>query len=376
MNDLTKFYDNNVPVDIMYLDFRKAFDTVPHVRLINKLKAYGIEGNLLLWIASFLSNRQQRVRVNKQYSDFSAVASGIPQGSILGPLLFIIFINDLPDNLNSNCKIFADDTKIYGPSQNYNILQDDLIRLLEWSDKWQLHFNKSKCSVLHMGKNNPDSTYFTDPDMKCSLKTTDLEKDVGVTFSNNLKFDHHINNAISKANQMVGLIRRSFKFLDRSMFLQLFKAIVRPHLEYANVVWHPVFQRQKLLVEGVQRRATKMVPGLENMKYKDRLVTLNLPSIKYRQLRGDLIQTFKIIHGIDNIDCNTFFIFNNSTTRNSNLKLYKERCNTVIRSNFLSHRINSYWNDLPNHIKCAETVNKFKNLIDNNFTEIIYEFYE
>lgn len=376
MNDLTNLNDSNVPTDIIYLDFRKAFDTVPHVRLINKLKAYGIEGNLLSWIYNFLTDRQQRVRVNTEYSDFSAVASGIPQGSILGPLLFIIFINDLPDNLQSTCKIFADDTKIYGPSQNSYTLQDDLEKLLKWSDSWQLHFNKSKCSVLHMGKNNSVKTYFTDPDKLHPLKETHQEKDVGVTFTNNLNFDVHINNAASKANQMVGLIRRSFNFLDKNMFLKLFKSIVRPHLEYANVVWHPVLQRQKILLEGVQRRATKMVPGLDNLHYKDRLVALKLPSIKYRQLRGDLIQTYKIIHEIDNVDSNNFFTFNNSSTRNSNLKLYKERSNTKIRANFLPFRINNFWNNLPNHVKCADNVNKFKELIDTIFEKEKYDFYE
>ena len=124
-----------------------------------------------------------------------------------------------------------------------------------------------------------------------------------------MKFEEHINNAVKKANQMIGLIRRSFEFLDKDMFLKLFKAIVRPHLEYANVVWHPMFIRQKQLLEGVQRRATKIVPGLNKLSYRDRLIALDLPTIKFRQTRGDLIQTFKIIHEIENIDCDNFFYF-------------------------------------------------------------------
>ena len=283
MNDLTALIDEQEAIDIIYLDFRKAFDTVPHARLINKLKAYGIEGNLLNWIFNFLSNRQQRVRVNAAYSDFSPVISGIPQGSILGPLLFIIFINDLPDCLEMLCKIFADDTKIYGPSTKHSILQEDLLKLMKWSAIWQLYFNTTKCGVLHMGKNNDNNVYYTDINNSNKLEITLQEKDVGVTFTEDLKFDNHINNAVKKANQMVGLIRRSFEYLDKDMFLQLYKSIVRPHLEYANVVWHPIFQRQKILIEKVQRRATKMVPGLKDLPYEDRLISLNLPTIKYRQ---------------------------------------------------------------------------------------------
>ena len=103
-----------------------------------------------------------------------------------------------------------------------------------------------------------------------------------------MKFDEHINNAVKKANQMTGLIKRSFEYIDKKMFLKLYKAIVRPHLEYANVVWHPIYIRQKQLIEGVQRRATKIVPGLSKLSYDDRLIALNLPTMKYRQTRGDL----------------------------------------------------------------------------------------
>ena len=131
----------------------KAFDTVPHLRLINKLKAYGIIQNITNWIYSFLSGRRQRVRVNNSYSDYADVNSGIPQGSILGPVLFIVFINDLPDVVKSTFKIFADDTKIYNSHLNNKTLQNDLYNLLDWSQTWQLFFNSSKCSCLHYGNN-------------------------------------------------------------------------------------------------------------------------------------------------------------------------------------------------------------------------------
>ena len=161
-------------------------------------------------------------------------------------------------------------------------------------------------------------------------------------------------------------------FLDKDMFLKLFKAIVRPHLEYANVVWHPMFIRQKQLLEGVQRRATKIVPGLNKLSYRDRLIALDLPTIKFRQTRGDLIQTFKIIHEIENIDCDNFFTFCNSATRNSDLKLYKEYAKTKTRSNFLPNRIHSTWNALPSNVKNAESVLQFKQLIDNQIPHLKY----
>ena len=144
MNTLTNYIENHECTDVIYLDFCKAFDSVPHLRLLNKLQAYGISGKLLTWIKCFLNNRRQRVRINGSYSDYCNVDSGIPQGSILGPILFIIFINDLPDNLLSHCKIFADDTKIFNASINHICLQNDLLSLLDWSRIWQLSFNVKK----------------------------------------------------------------------------------------------------------------------------------------------------------------------------------------------------------------------------------------
>ena len=378
MNDFTTFLENNECIDVIYLDFAKAFDTVPHNRLLTKLHAYGINGNILQWIKAFLSNRKQRVRVNSSYSKYTNVTSGIPQGSILGPILFIIYINDLPDCVQSICKIFADDTKAYKPSIAHDQIQKDPFSLLEWSALWLLGFNFSKCGVLHIGTNNPQHEYYWDKEKSKPLKKVTSEKDVGVIFSGDLKFDQHISTIVSKANQLVGIVKRSFTHLDKDTFVKIYKAIIRPHIEYANVIWHPRFKKQMKCIESVQRRATKLVPGLKDLPYIQRLQQLDLPSVKYRQVRADLIQTYKIIHKIDNIETNDFFTIrdNNVTTRNSDLKLYKEFSKTSVRSNFLSNRVNNFWNSLTTTTRFSRDILTFKKLIDRELIHLKYVFDE
>ena len=150
--------DCNENVDVVYLDFRKAFDTVPHARLINKLYAYGIRGNLLTWIRNCLTNRKQKVIVQGEESQWADVASGIPQGSVLGPVLFLIYINDLPDVVMKFIKQFADDTKEHAIIQSdlgAIEVQDDLDSMSDWSEIWETGFNAKKCKSMHLGKNNP-----------------------------------------------------------------------------------------------------------------------------------------------------------------------------------------------------------------------------
>ena len=375
LNDFTQLIENKDSIDVIYLDFSKAFDTVPHKRLINKLHAYGINGNLVQWIEDFLTDRKQRVRVNTSFSEYTPVVSGIPQGSILGPILFVIYINDLPEILESSCKIFADDTKLYGSPNDKDILQKDLLSLLEWSETWQIKFNINKCGILHIGTKNPKHDYFMNEDLNIQLNEVNSEKDVGVTFSNDLKFDLHINNVVNKANQMLGIIKRSFTYLDRDMFLRLYKGLVRPHLEYANIIWHPTFKRQSVMLENVQRRATKILNEIKDLEYKERLKYLKLPSIKHRQTRGDLIETYKIIHGFDNLKANDFFKLapQNSKTRNHTLKLYKEYANTTARCNFFSNRVNNTWNSLSKEAKLAPDILTFKKYIDQELQNIMYD---
>ena len=221
MEDFSLFIEQGNNIDIIYLDFKKAFDTVPHKRLLEKIKSYGILGNIYNWIEDFLSNRTQKVRVNNQYSRESPVQSGIPQGSILGPILFTIFINDLPDGIKSICKIFADDTKIYNDSNSYPDIQEDIVHLQNWSEKWKLFFNISKCKIMHIGNKDDQSreNYFMfDGQTKITIEECDQEKDLGVIFDETLIFDKHINSAINKANKMLGLIKRTFNYLNRETF--------------------------------------------------------------------------------------------------------------------------------------------------------------
>ena len=378
MEDVTKAVENKEPIDMIYLDFKKAFDSVPHERLLTKLAAYGITGPILCWIRDFLSERKQRVRVGKCYSKKADFLSGVPQGSILGPILFTVFINDLPDCVQNICKVFADDTKIYGNPHKSDTLQEDLNKLQLWSETWNLYFNASKCKVLHIGKQNPEIDYtMKSNDEDIVISKCAEEKDLGVVFDKNLSFDNHIENAIKKANRVLSVIKRTFTYLDKEMFLNLYKALVRPLVEYGNTIWFPTLKRQSSALEKVQRRATKLVKEVNHLPYAARLSALDLPSLKSRRTRGDLIQTFKIINHFDDLDYTNFFTLSSvDKTRNANTKIFIEYCRTHKRKFCFSKRVPSLWNRLPNHIKMAQNVNIFKNLIDKHpiIKETKFEF--
>ncbi|XP_076034815.1 uncharacterized protein LOC143021293 [Oratosquilla oratoria] len=232
----TKVYkasDNNENYDVIYLDFSKAFDKVPHQRLLNKIKAHGIGGKVLEWIRARISNRKQRVTINGIKSRWGNVTSGVPQGSVLGPLLFIMYINDLDDGLNSDVSKFADDTKIgrlIRSGEDAQILQDDLNKLLTWSVKWQMNFNISKCSVLNVGLHNPENRYNLDDTF---LEKSECERDLGVLVSPDLKTRKQCISARNKANRALGFIARTVTNRSAEVIIKLYLAIVRPILDYA-----------------------------------------------------------------------------------------------------------------------------------------------
>jgi len=206
----TASLDDKKDIDVIYMDFQKAFDKVPHQRLLQKLKGYGFGDCLIKWVNGFLSQRKHRVIVNGTASKWAEVTSGIPQGSVLGPVLFVIYINDLPKEVESEVYLFADDTKIFSEITNEGDsgkLQDDLDALYAWSNKWLLKFHPHKCKVLNLGRKNRETYNYTLDNT--ILEHVEGEKDLGITIDNNLKFTDHINNKVKKANQIMGIIRRS-----------------------------------------------------------------------------------------------------------------------------------------------------------------------
>ena len=374
MDKFSTYVDNGQDFDVIYLDFKKAFDSVPHERLLIKIKSYGIDGKLYRWIKDFLNERSQYVKVSNEYSKTMKVTSGIPQGSILGPVLFLIFINDLPEVIKSLSEIFADDTKAFNTCNNSNVIQEDLNALQEWSDKWQLFFNCSKCKCLHFGKNNQKRQYyFPTKDGNKNIPTSTEEKDLGVIFDTTLKFDLHIDSIIKKANSMIGLIKRNFSHIDIFIFQQLYKALIRPHLEYAQIIWSPQFIRQSKLIENVQRRATKLVPNLKNLTYSERLKKLNLPTLKYRRIRGDMINVYKILNS-NKADSNKLLPLNKSRykTRGHDKKLEKNRFNCKLRQCSFSVRVTNLWNSLNNNVTKADSINTFKKLLDEQLHNLKY----
>ncbi len=200
-------------VDLILLDFSKAFDKVSHEKLLLKLSHYGIRGKTLKWVKSFLDNRTQSVVVNGSQSASIPVPSGVPQGSVLGPLLFLAYINDLPQNVQSRVRLFADDTAVYltiATQQDSQTLQDDLLALEIWEQKWDMHFNPSKCQVIHITKcKKPiDTTYYLH---NTKLQATTNAKYLGVAISDDLSWNTHIDNITKKANQTLGFLRRNIK---------------------------------------------------------------------------------------------------------------------------------------------------------------------
>ena len=187
--------DNKNPVDAIYLDCQKAFDTVPLKHLLVNLEAYGITGKILNWIKSFLLGRTQRVVVKGEMSDELDVWSGVPQGSVIGPLLFLIYINDLLDEITSKGKLFADDSKLFRrihDEDDYVALQRDLLKLQEWSSTWLLKFNESKCKVMHIGTRGAPNDHYNYNLNGNILEKTDLEKDLGVYVTPDWKSGDHV----------------------------------------------------------------------------------------------------------------------------------------------------------------------------------------
>ena len=210
---------------------------------MTKLQSYGITGKLLDWIEDFLADRKQRVSIRVSLSDWVNITSGVPQGSVLGPILFIIFVNDMPDVIDSMLLMFADDTKLYRTicsPIHHDILQQDIDRISAWGEQSLMSFNTDKCQVMTLGRSHEEYDYtMSKQGNSLLLHRCNEQQDLGVLFTSDLKFGHHVNKIARKANRVIGIIKRSFHCIDKIMFRTLYIRLVRSHLEYASEIWNP-----------------------------------------------------------------------------------------------------------------------------------------
>ena len=200
---------------------------------------------------------------------------------------------------------------------------------------------------------------------RIQIEQVKVEKDLGAISDEKLLFRKHISKKSAIANRNLGLIFKSFTYLNKEMFMCLYKALVRPHLEYATQVWAPMYKKDSVTLENMQRRATRMVNSLKGLPYEERLKKIGLPSLEYRRLRADVIEVYKIMNQIDRVSINKFFtIADETTTRRNSLKLYKKRSRLNVRANVFSNRVVNAWNALPNDVVLAPSLNSFKSRLN------------
>ena len=306
--------NSGAQVDVLYTDFSKAFDRVNHKRLILKLRSFNLPDNLLAWVETYLSNRTQFVKYGSSDSNDFNVSSGVPQGSHLGPTLFLLFINDIVDEMDDVfISLFADDVKIariIHSNADTKILQRAIDKLKAWCDTNNLHLNLDKCAVLiiTMKKKGIITTGYTYGDYV--YKHVSQHKDLGVIIDQKLNFINHIDAITSKATAALGFIKRfCYDITDIQTLKTLYYALVQSHLEYCNVVWLPTYAVHIDKIESVLKKFTQFARreyrteanSYRITDYRKRLEALNMTSLERRRVNASIVFMYDIVNG--NANC-------------------------------------------------------------------------
>ena len=371
LHDFCYSLNNKRSVCVAVFDFSKAFDTVPHNLLLSKLHYYGICGNVHKWITAFLTSRLQRVVLNGSNSDWLSVISGVPQGSVLGPLLFLLYINDIALGVESTVRLFADDLIVYreiSSENSHTLLQNDIDKLFNWSQKWSMKFNSSKCNMILLTKvkkpNKPQYKLGND-----NLLYTDSFTYLGVTISSQLNWSDHINSVYVKATRALNFIKRNLSICDTKHKSLAYTTIVRPHLEYAVASWDPYQKNHIELLNKVQSRAARFCCNdYRNTSSVSSMVkNLSWPSLADRRTVVRLAELHKIVHGSSPISGEGILrkpIRSNRSNPSGMSFINLSSRLDCYKFSFFPRTVRD-WNVLPPKIKNMSSLDSFKGSIIN-----------
>jgi len=381
LNEVTTALDSGVPYDVIMVDFRRAFDVVPFDLLLIKLEAHGILGELLHWFDDWTKGRQQRVVINGHSSGWADVISSVVQGSVIGPVLFLLFINDIDcvvDGEGTKMFKYADDSKFgrrIRSDKDVIALQSDLDGVAHWAVLNGMALHPQKTMVIHFGYNNPRHRY--------TLYGTEVEssacvKDLGILINEKCTPEDHVAAIAKRANCILGQIRRSTINRSVNMVTKMYKTYVRPLIESSVQAWNPWLQRDIDHLEKVQRRATKLITGIGSKSYDERLAICGLSTLEKRRLRGDMLQCYKILNGFTNINTTDFFSYasdRHSINTRSAMEdlLVPEKNRLDVRKYFFTSRVVNDWNEIPLEIRTASSINSFKNNYDMYCSECLQD---
>jgi len=359
--------ESGVATDVIIMDFQKAFDRVNHSPLVHKLDHYGIRGRTNSWIANFLSDRKQAVVVNGAQSSYVDVRSGVPQGTVLGPCLFLTYINDLPERISSPSRLFADDTAVYRLItclEDSSKLQEDLGKLEDWESEWDMAFHPDKCSQLPLTRaRKPPNAHTSYKLHNHTLERVPSAKYLGVTLQADLSWGKHIDNTYSKANRTLGFLRRNLRVCSSKTKELAYKALVRPVVEYASSVWDPHTNRDISKIEKIQRRAARFVLNRHRntSSVSDMLEQLQWPSLQDRRRTSRLAMLYKILNGLAHVRCKTLkpLPSSNRCRRGHSLQLQHIPCRTNYRLNSFLPRTVREWNNLSEETVQSPSLARF-----------------
>ena len=373
-------------MDVIYLDFEKAFDKVDIGILLEKLQRYGVKGKLLEWIRSFLLDRKQTVLVDGVASSFAEVRSGVPQGTVLGPLLFLIYVIDLESVIKHGSSLsFADDTKIFSAIRTMVDklnLQEDLNSVITWADANNMSLHQSKFEVMNFTLNHTSSLRevpFSAENYSYQLSDgrfidpTDTVRDLGVLLSSDGQWSAQISRVVTTASRVAGWTLSAFRSRTRRTMMTLYKSLVRPHLDYCCTLWSPSKNGDISRVEDIQRSYTRKIVGLKGLNYWQRLQTLGLLSLQRRRERYTMILVWKVYNNEIPNSTDMCFVDSHRSGPRAVVPRYSYEAQRSILSLYeqsfavLGARL---WNTLPRSVKEAPTLYQFKSQLGSFLSTI------